>query len=67
MQQPAQNNSVERLLALVRLRLLDCFQTTGFGAITIRSERIQNGKIRVIVEAGTHTRFVIDEQDILNA
>lgn len=56
--------NIDELFDCFEEELLPCWSTTGFGQITIESERIEGGKIRVIIKGSTHYRFVITEQEI---
>jgi hypothetical protein len=56
--------SVEKIIEQIEGLLLETWQSTGFGSLTIESDR-KNHKIRVIIKAGTHFRYVISDEDIV--
>lgn len=55
--------SIEKIMEQIESLLLETWESTGFGSLTIESDR-KNQKIRVIIKAGTHFRYVISDEDI---
>jgi hypothetical protein len=58
------HDHIDELFGCIKEALLPCWNSTGFGQITIESERIEGGKIRVMIKGSTHYRFVITEEEI---
>lgn len=57
-------NRIDELLGRLETLLLSCWNETGFGKVTIESERIPDDKIRVFIKGSTHYRFVISDQEV---
>ena len=50
---------IEDVLKCIRDQLAMCWDKTGYGTVTIDSERIKDGHIRVIVRGTVNYRFVL--------
>jgi hypothetical protein len=59
-----QMDSIHKLFARIHKILLTAWRETGYGQITIDSERINQNKIRVIIQGSTHYRYVISDEEI---
>jgi len=56
--------SIEQIIKQIESLLLQTWQSTGFGSLTIESDR-KNQKIQVIIKGGTHYRYVISDEDVV--
>ncbi|NJK70069.1 MAG: hypothetical protein HC941_29405 [Microcoleus sp. SU_5_3] len=55
---------IEDVMSCVESILGDTWQKTGFGCLEIESERVKNGKIRVVVKGSTYYRYVITDAEV---
>jgi len=55
---------VDEVFARIQDLLLETWQETGFGCLSIESDRPKNGKIRIIIKGGTHYRYVITDEEV---
>jgi hypothetical protein len=56
--------SVSRVFAKIESLLTQAWQETGYGSLTIESEKISPTKIKVIIRGSTHYRYVISRDDV---
>ena len=56
--------AIEEVLSRIESLLCQTWQETGFGALTIESERASDKKIRIIIKGCTHYRYIISDQDV---
>lgn len=56
--------SVDRLFSKIESLLIQTWQETGHGSLTIESEKISPKKIKVIIRGSTHYRYTIAGEDI---
>ncbi|AFZ11544.1 hypothetical protein Cri9333_0599 [Crinalium epipsammum PCC 9333] len=56
--------SIDEVFTRIKNTLLHTWSETGFGQISIESERIKANKIRVIVRGSTHYCYVISDEDV---
>ena len=59
-----QMDSIHKLFARIHKILLTAWRETGYGQITIGSERINQNKIRVIIQGSTFYRFVLTDEEV---
>lgn len=64
----SKENPINKVLNQVEKILCETWTETGFGKVTIESERGERGKgkIQVTVKGSTYYRYHISEEDILN-
>lgn len=55
---------INEILDRIESLLLETWQETGFGCLTIESDRPKDKKIRIIIKAGTHYRYVITDEEV---
>jgi hypothetical protein len=58
------STNIKEILAHIESLLLHTWQETGFGCLTIESDRPKDKKIRIIIKGGTHYRYVISDEEI---
>jgi hypothetical protein len=56
--------SVNRLFSKIESLLTQAWQETGYGSLSIDSEKISSTKIKVIIRGSTHYRYIISYKDI---
>lgn len=56
--------SISSLLTKIESLLMQTWQETGHGCLTIESEKISPKKIKVIIRGSTHYRYVICPEGI---
>ncbi|WP_293131128.1 hypothetical protein [Microcoleus sp. bin38.metabat.b11b12b14.051] len=56
--------SVSSLFSKIESLLMQAWQETGHGCLTIESEKISAKKIKVIIRGSTHYRYVISDEGI---
>lgn len=62
----SRENPINKVLNQVEKILCETWEETGFGKVTIESERAERGKgkIQVIVKGSTFYRYHISEEDV---
>jgi hypothetical protein len=62
----SRENPINQVLNQVEKILCETWEETGFGKVTIESERAERGKgkIQVIVKGSTYYRYHISEEDV---
>ncbi|MFB2970230.1 hypothetical protein ACE1CD_14745 [Aerosakkonema sp. BLCC-F183] len=55
---------INEILDRIESLLLETWQETGFGCLTIESDRPKDKKIRIIIKGGTHYRYVITDEEV---
>ncbi len=60
----SRETSVSSLFAKIENLLIQAWQETGHGSLTIESEKISPKKIKVIIRGSTHYRYVIGPEGI---
>ncbi|PSB40102.1 hypothetical protein C7B69_00110 [filamentous cyanobacterium Phorm 46] len=60
----SQETSVSSLFSKIESLLIQTWQETGHGYLTIESEKISPKKIKVIIRGSTHYRYVISPDGI---
>jgi hypothetical protein len=56
--------SISSLFAKIESLLVQTWQETGYGSLTIESEKISHKKIQVIIRGSTHYRYIISPEGI---
>lgn len=56
--------NINEILDRIESLLLQTWQETGFGCLTIESDRPKDKKIRIIIKGGTHYRYVITDEEV---
>jgi hypothetical protein len=56
--------SVSRIFAKIESLLIQAWQETGYGSLTVDSEKISPTRIKVIIRGSTHYRYIISMKDI---
>jgi hypothetical protein len=56
--------AIEEVLSRIESLLCQTWQETGFGALTIESERASDKKIRIVIKGSIHYRYIISDQDV---
>ena len=56
--------NINEIFARIESLLLETWQETGFGCLTIESDRPKDKKIRIIIKGGTHYRYVITDEEV---
>ncbi|WP_354635718.1 hypothetical protein [Planktothricoides raciborskii] len=56
--------SIKEVFARIEDLLLETWQETGFGCLSIESDRPKNEKIRIVIKGGTHYRYVITDEEV---
>lgn len=56
--------NINEILARIESLLVQTWQETGFGCLTIESDRPKDKKIRIIIKGGTHYRYVITDEEL---
>ncbi|MEG4801846.1 hypothetical protein QUB63_22795 [Microcoleus sp. ARI1-B5] len=56
--------SISSLFAKIESLLMQTWQETGHGCLTIESEKFSPKKIQVIIRGSTHYRYVISPEGI---
>ncbi|MEG3839130.1 hypothetical protein [Microcoleus sp. herbarium14] len=59
-----QRHTVKQVFDQVEKILEETWQETGFGKVTIESEREKTNAIRVIVKGSTYYKFFIDDEEV---
>ncbi|MEK0183143.1 MULTISPECIES: hypothetical protein [Microcoleus] len=57
-------HTVKQVFDQVEKILEETWQETGFGKVTIESEREKSNVIRVIVKGSTYYKFFIDDEEV---
>ncbi|MCL1471937.1 hypothetical protein [Argonema antarcticum] len=57
--------TINEIFARIESLLLETWQETGFGCLTIESDRPKDKKIRIIIKGGTHYRYVITDEEVV--
>jgi hypothetical protein len=52
------------VFARIDALLLQAWQETGFGCLSIESDRPKQEKIRIVIKGGTHDRYVITDEEV---
>ena len=60
----SKETSVSSLFAKIESLLIQTWQETGHGCLTIESEKISPKKIKVIIRGSTHYRYIISPDGI---
>ena len=55
---------INEILDRIENLLLQTWQETGFGSLTIECDRPKDKKIRIIIKGGTHYRYVITDEEV---
>ncbi|MFB2921027.1 hypothetical protein [Aerosakkonema funiforme] len=55
---------INEILDRIERLLLETWQETGFGCLTVESDRPKDKKIRIIIKGGTHYRYVITDEEV---
>lgn len=56
--------SVDRLFSKIESLLIQTWQETGHGSLTIDSEKTSPKKIKVVIRGSTHYRYTIAPEDV---
>ena len=56
--------TINEIFARIESLLLQTWQETGFGCLTVESDRPKDKKIRIIIKGGTHYRYVITDEEV---
>ena len=57
-------NPINQVFDKIEDILSETWEETGFGEVTIESEREKKNLIRVVVKGSTHYRFLITDEDV---
>lgn len=55
---------INEVLEHIESLLLQTWQETGFGSLTIECDRPKDKKIRLIIKGGTHYRYIITDEEV---
>jgi len=58
--------SIQKVRACIKTLLLETWQETGFGKLTVESERESKNIIRITVKGSTYYRFFVSDEDVSN-
>lgn len=56
--------NINEVLSRIESLLLQAWQETGFGCLSIECDRPKDKKIRIIIKGGTHYRYVITDEEV---
>lgn len=59
------SNNINDFFSHIERLLLQIWQETGFGCLSIECDRLKDKKIRIIIKGGTHYRYVITDEEIM--
>jgi hypothetical protein len=59
-----QGYTINEVVGQIEKMLGETWQETGFGQLTIESERIKKNVIRVIVKGSTYYKFLISDEEV---
>ncbi|WP_293246604.1 MULTISPECIES: hypothetical protein [unclassified Microcoleus] len=60
----SRENPIDRVFDKIEDILSETWEETGFGKVTIESEREKKNLIRVTVKGSTHYRYLIADEDV---
>ncbi len=60
----SKQTNIDEVFARIQELLLQTWQETGFGCLSIESERPKSEKIRITIKGGTHYRYVITDEEV---
>ena len=60
----SKQTNIDEVFARIQDLLLQTWQETGFGCLSIESDRPRNEKIRIVIKGGTHYRYVITDEEV---
>ncbi|KOR34041.1 MULTISPECIES: hypothetical protein [Planktothricoides] len=60
----SKQTNIDEVFARIQDLLLETWQETGFGCLSIESDRPRTEKIRIVIKGGTHYRYVITDEEV---
>ncbi|MBD2547473.1 hypothetical protein [Planktothricoides raciborskii] len=60
----SKQTNIDEVFARIQDLLLETWEETGFGCLSIESDRPKNEKIRIVIKGGTHYRYVITDEEV---
>jgi hypothetical protein len=60
----SKQTNIDEVFARIQDLLLETWEETGFGCLSIESDRPRTEKIRIVIKGGTHYRYVITDEDV---
>ena len=60
----SKQTNIDEVFTRIQDLLLQTWQETGFGCLSIESDRPRTEKIRIVIKGGTHYRYVITDKEV---
>ena len=60
----SKQTNIDEVFTRIQDLLLQTWQETGFGCLSIESDRPRTEKIRIVIKGGTHYRYVITDEEV---